>query len=105
MARVNVFLNEELLKAVDAEAAGSSMNRSALIQAALTEYLKTRRLEREEAEKRRQMEEAGRGMDDLAEKLGSWDPVKVIRGFRDSRSLRVAERRGRYRAVGRKRRS
>jgi hypothetical protein len=30
------------------------------------------------------MEEACREMDKLAEKLGDWDPVAIIRGFRDS---------------------
>jgi len=104
MARVNVFLKDEILKQIDAEAAGSRINRSALIQSALTRYLETRRKEREEAETRREMEEAGRGMDALADKLGRWDPVKVIRDFRDSRSLRVHEPRERYRATTRKKR-
>ena len=98
MARVNVFLKNELLEAIDREAAGSGLNRSALIQVALTAYLEARRREREEAEARRQMDEACRGMDALAEKLGSWDPVRVIREFRDSRALRVSERRRPYRA-------
>ena len=105
MARVNVFLKDELLSAVDREAAASRINRSALIQSALTNYLEARRREREEAGIRREMDEAARGMDALAEKLGSWDPVKVIREMRDSRSLRVSQPRKRYRATGRKRRS
>jgi len=99
MARVNVFLKEDFLKAIDAEAAASRMNRSALIQSALAAYLEARRKEREEAETRREIEEACRGMDALADKLGRWDPVKVIREFRDSRSLRVGEPRRRYRAT------
>ena len=102
MARVNVFLKDEVLKAVDAEAIQSGTNRSALIQSALTAYLEARRKEREEAEARREMEEACRGMDALAKKLGNWDPVKVIREFRDSRSLRLREPRRRYRATARK---
>ena len=100
MARVNVFLKDDILKAIDAEAADSQVNRSALIQSALIRYLDARRKEREEAETRREMEEACRGMDALADKLGKWDPVKVIREFRDSRSLR--EPRKRYRATSRK---
>lgn len=104
MARVNVFLKDDLLTAVDAEAEESKLNRSALIQAALADYLEARRRERQEAKIRREMEEAGLGMDDLAEKLGSWDSGKVIREFRDSRSLRVQEPRKRYRARSRKRR-
>ena len=105
MARVNVFLKDELLKAIDAEASESRTNRSALIQSALTGYLDARRKEREEAEMRREMEEACRGMDALAEKLGNWDPVKVIREFRDSRSFRVGEPRKRNRPTSRKGRS
>ena len=31
------------------------------------------------------MQEACRRMDDLAKKLGNWDPVKVIRRARDAR--------------------
>ena len=104
VARVNVFLKDELLKAIDAEATESHTNRSALVQSALTRYLEARRKEREEAEIRRDMDEACRGMDALADKLGKWDPVKVIREFRDSRSLRVREPRARYRATTRKRR-
>jgi predicted transcriptional regulator len=103
MARVNVFLKDELLKEVDAEAAESRVKRSALIQDALVSFLEMRRHEREQARARREMEEAGKGMDALAEKLGSWDPVKVIREFRDSRSVR--EPRKPYRSRGRKRRS
>jgi hypothetical protein len=105
MARVNVFLNEELLKAIDAEAAASRMNRSALIQSALNRYLEARRKEREEAALRREMKEAGREMDALAEKLGKWDPVKVIRESRDGRSLRIREPRAPYGTKGRKGRS
>src|SRR5262245_56038695 len=96
MARINVFLKEELLEAIDAEAEESKLNRSALIQEALARYLAARQKEREEAKARSEMEEAGRGMDALAEKLGSWDSAKVIRESRDSRSLRVAESRRRY---------
>ena len=105
MARVNIFLKDELLTAIDAEAAASSTNRSALVQSALTGYLEARRKEREAAGIRREMEEACRGLDVLAEKLGNWDPVKVIREFRDSRSVRVREPRKEYRPATRKRRS
>ena len=105
MARVNVFLKDELLKAVDAEAAESETSRSALIQSALAAYLAKRRTEREEAGIRREMEEACRAMDALADKLGNWDPGKVIREFRDRRSLRVGEPKTVYRAKSRKGRS
>lgn len=105
MARVNVFLADELLHAIDSEAAQSRINRSSLIQSALTRFLEVREKEREEANARREMEEAGRGMDALADKLGAWDPVKVIREFRDRRSASVNEPRKPYRRTTRKKKS
>ena len=86
MARINVYLKDDLLKAVDSEAAQAGTNRSALIQAALAAYLDTRRKAREEAESQRRMDDACKRMDAIAEKLGSWDPVSIIREFRDVRS-------------------
>lgn len=84
MARVNVFFGDDLLRAIDKEAEQTGMNRSALIQAALTEFLAARQKAREEEERQRRMEEACHEMDRLAEKLGDWDPVTIIRRFRDS---------------------
>lgn len=86
MARINVFLSDDLLKAVNAEAEQAGTSRSALIQTALAELLEARRKARAEAEAQRRMDEACRTMDALARKLGDWDPVKIIRQFRDSRS-------------------
>jgi metal-responsive CopG/Arc/MetJ family transcriptional regulator len=84
MARVNVFMSDELLKAVDAEAEQEGIKRSALLQRAAEAYLLHLNQEREEAERRRKMEEACKRMDELAERLGDWDPVAIIRKFRDS---------------------
>lgn len=84
MARVNVFMSDELLKAVDAEAERERVNRSALLQKAAENYLQQLRQQREELERRRKMQEACKRMDELAERLGDWDPVAIIRKFRDS---------------------
>ena len=46
-------------------------------------------MESEEVRQRREIGEACRGMDALAEKLGDWDPVRLIRGFRESRTIRI----------------
>lgn len=86
MARVNVFLKDDLLKAVDTEAREAGTRRSTLIQKALAAYLESQRTAREEAEAQRRMDEACRRIDALAEKLGRWDPVRVIREARHSRS-------------------
>ena len=84
MARVNVFLKDELLDEINEEAKDERTNRSALIQTALEEYLQAKRKQREEKEKRKEMKEASERMDQLAKKLGRWDAQAIIRKFRDS---------------------
>jgi metal-responsive CopG/Arc/MetJ family transcriptional regulator len=84
MARVNVFLKDELLDEINREAEVEETNRSSLIQAALEEYLQAKRMKREEEENRKKMQEASRKMDALAKKLGAWDPQAPIRKFRDT---------------------
>ena len=84
MARVNVFLKDELLDEINDEAKEEGTNRSALIQTALEKYIEAKRRGREEEEKRKRMQEASRKMDTLAKKLGKWDPQATIRKFRDT---------------------
>jgi metal-responsive CopG/Arc/MetJ family transcriptional regulator len=84
MARVNVFLTDELLEEINEEAKEERTNRSALIQTALEKYIEAKRRGREEEQKRRKMQEASRKMDALAKKLGKWDPQATIRKFRDT---------------------
>ena len=84
MARINVFLKDELLDEINREAEAEETNRSSLIQAALEEYLFAKRMKREEEEKRKKMQEASRKMDALAKKLGAWDAQATIRKFRDT---------------------
>ncbi len=84
MSRVNVFLKDELLNEINEQAKEAGINRSALIQIALEKYIESKRLEREEEEKRKKMLEASRKMDKLAERLGDWDPQETIRRFRDT---------------------
>ena len=84
MARVNVFLKDELLDEINREAEAEETNRSALIQAALEKYIEAKRREREKEEKHKKMREASRKMDALAKKLGDWDPQTTIRKFRDT---------------------
>ncbi len=50
MARINVFLSDNLLKAVDAEAERAGTSRSTLIQTALIDYLDARQRAREDTE-------------------------------------------------------
>jgi len=84
LSRVNVFLKDELLNKINEQAKEAGTNRSALIQIALEKYIESKRLEREEEEKRKKMLEASRKMDKLAERLGDWDPQETIRKFRDT---------------------
>jgi len=90
--RVNVMLDENILESVDSEAEVEGMSRSSLVEKVLQEHLEAQKRLREEEERRRKMEEACREMDKLAEKLGDWDPVSIIRKFRDGNwDIRVAE--------------
>ncbi|HEY7316787.1 MAG TPA: ribbon-helix-helix protein, CopG family [Candidatus Binatia bacterium] len=83
MARVNVFLNDELLDEINREAEAEETNRSAFIQTALEEYLRAKKRQREEEEKCRKMQQASLKLDALAKKLGAWDAQAIIRSFRD----------------------
>jgi metal-responsive CopG/Arc/MetJ family transcriptional regulator len=84
MARVNVFLNDQLLDEINRQAKEEGINRSALIQAAVEKYIEAKRRGRQEAQKRGKMQDASRKMDALAKKLGEWDPQATIRKFRDA---------------------
>lgn len=85
MARINVFIGDGLLKDIDQQAEREGISRSALLQRAASDYLERARAAREAEERKAHMQEACRRMDDLAKKLGKWDPVKVIRRARDAR--------------------
>jgi metal-responsive CopG/Arc/MetJ family transcriptional regulator len=78
-------MSDDLLKAVDAEAKHEGTNRSALLQKAADAYLQQARQQRDEAERRRKMQDACKRMDELASRMGDWDPVAIIRRFRDTR--------------------
>jgi metal-responsive CopG/Arc/MetJ family transcriptional regulator len=84
MARINVFLKDDLLNEINREAEAEETNRSALIQTALEEYLRGKKRQREEEENRRKMQEASRKMDALAAKLGAWDAQAILRRYRDN---------------------
>ena len=60
MARVSVFLKDELLDEINREAEAEETNRSSLIQSALEEYLRAKKRQREEEEKRKKMQAASR---------------------------------------------
>ncbi|MFH1024923.1 MAG: CopG family transcriptional regulator [Planctomycetota bacterium] len=85
MARVNLYLADNLLAEVGEEAKTSGLKRSTLVQQALQAYLKDRHHVREEEDRRRRMAEAVVKADRVAEKLGKWDPQPLIRSFRDTR--------------------
>ena len=85
MARLNIFLSDQLLDEITRQAKHEGINRSALIQTALQNYIEAKRREGEEEQKRRKMQEASRRMDALAKKLGNWDPQATIRKFRDNK--------------------
>jgi len=77
-------LKDELLDEINEEAKEEGTNRSALIQTALEKYIEGKRREREKEEKQQKMQEASRKIDELAKELGDWDPLPIIRRFRDT---------------------
>ena len=84
MARISIFLRDELLKEIDREAKAEGTSRSGLVQRALIAYFERKQGVHDEEEKRRQMREASRKIDELAKKLGKWDTTAIIRKFRDT---------------------
>jgi Arc/MetJ-type ribon-helix-helix transcriptional regulator len=88
MARVSVYLPDELLDEINEQAKREGTNRSALIQAALEKYIEGKRCEQEE-ERRRKMRGACCRMEILARKLRNWDPQATIRKFRNGNFKRT----------------
>jgi len=86
MARVNIMIQEEILKEVDQAAEEENLSRSGLLQKAALRYLEIRKMEKEANERKQRMEKAAVNMDKLADKFGKWDGVGTIRQFRDQRT-------------------
>lgn len=84
MARINLYLNDELLAQIYREAKLEGISRGGLVQKTVIQYFEAKRKAREEEEKRKKMQEASRKIDELAKKLGDWDPGAIIRRFRDN---------------------
>jgi metal-responsive CopG/Arc/MetJ family transcriptional regulator len=84
MGRVNVFLKDKLLDAINKEAKEEGTNRSALIQTALENYIEAKSRRRKKEKKQDKIQETFRKMDALAQKLGNWDPQATIRKFRNT---------------------
>ncbi len=84
MSRVNVFLKDKLLDEIDEAAKKQGTDRSAIIEAAVEEYLQAKRRNRQEEEKRKKMLKAAGKIDALAKNLGKWDPQLTIRKHRDT---------------------
>ena len=85
MVRVSVFLDEATRQAIGAEARTAGVSRSRVIARAVAEYVESRRRAREGEEARRRFAEAVALADAVADRLGDWDPVAIIREFRDTR--------------------
>jgi len=86
MARVNIMIQEEILKEVDQAAEEENLSRSGLLQKAALRYLEIRKMEKAANERKQRMEKAAVNMDKLADKFGKWDGVGTIRQFRDQRT-------------------
>ncbi len=84
MARMSVFVPDQVRRAIDAEARAAGVSRSAVVERAVSAYLDARRRAREGEEARRRFADAMARADAVADALGDWDPVAIIREFRDT---------------------
>jgi len=84
MARISISLKQDLVDRLDHEARKEGTTRCNLIEKAVMDYLEAKRQVPDEGEKRKRIQEACRRMDELAKRLGHWDPVAIIRRFRDT---------------------
>ena len=96
--RTILSLPEEALRQADELAAELHVSRAEFIRRAISAYAEELRRKKEAEELRRQREAAGRETDRLRKEFGkvkdpSWDPVKIIREWRDKDRLdRMYER-------------
>lgn len=86
--RTIMSLSEESLKQADDWAQKLHISRAEFIRRAVTAYAEEMRRKKEEEEILRQRAEAGRETDHLRREFGKvkdpkWDPVRVIREWRD----------------------
>jgi hypothetical protein len=81
MAQIQV--SEALLISLQTEAEHAGLEPRLFIERALQEYVAAKRRERDEAEARHRRATVRTRLDALSEKLGDWDPVSIIREFRD----------------------
>lgn len=79
LRRITVYLPEDVLKRLDAEARESCTSRSAVVAHSIEHYLEHYDKER----KRQRQRRAAASMDRLREEVGGWDgPAEIINGGR-----------------------
>ena len=82
MARVNIMFPDDLLSQIDAVARTDGMNRSQLLRTAVQAYFAARQQQREQFQRRADIEQALALQDALRRRTAPWDSLEFLRRLR-----------------------
>lgn len=83
MAKINVCIPDDVLAELETLAHETGLSRSGLVAEATARYVTSVKAERAERERAERIKDAMGRARDLAETVGSFDPVPLIRADRD----------------------
>jgi metal-responsive CopG/Arc/MetJ family transcriptional regulator len=91
MAKVNIYIPDDLLEMVDAEASDELRSRSSVVQEAVAEYLTASRKAQREEERQRRARNALAIADEIKASIAAEHPNPDITGAEFIRGLRDAD--------------
>ena len=85
MSKINLNINDDLLKELDAASGKSGINRSEFIREAVASFISQKLEEEKKILKKKKIEEAMQFFDKVSRKNKGWDGVEEINRLRQSR--------------------
>ena len=85
MSKINLNINDDLLKEIDAASGKSGINRSEFIREAVASFISQKLEEEKKILKKKKIEEAMQFFDKVSRKNKDWDGVEEINRLRQSR--------------------
>jgi len=85
MSKINLNINDDLLKEIDAASDKSGINRSEFIREAVASFISQKLEEEKKILKKKKIEEAMQFFDKVSRKNKGWDGVEEINRLRQSR--------------------
>ena len=85
MSKINLNINDDLLKELDAASGKSGINRSEFIREAVASFISQKLEEEKKILKKKKIEEAMQFFDKVSRKNKDWDGVEEINRLRQSR--------------------